>query len=1514
MRYNFTFLNKKNPMNKIISSLIFSKKINQLGSVISVVFLCIFCLAFTSSDEKNSQPDWWEGNTFTYSNTSKGTTHLGAFFGPTDTVDLALVLTTPNTFACPGSQVDFTIEILNQGSTTVESFELTNYVPVGLTLSATGNTGWVQTGNKVKKTVTGSLFPSGFTTQFISFDLDPNFTGMSLDNRVEISAADCDADPNNAAPFEFDSTFDDIDNDSIGGNNIVDGSFGDEDDHDFATVINDAPQLSNVNVASSVCNFDNGTVTVSPMGFIAYNWSDGGSGPARTGLFPGLYTVTFTKSNGCTNTEEVEVTNDCTGCEAIAGTVTMDADTFCIPGDSVLVTFTDDMNSVIPQPQFIKSYFLTQGDSKVIMAVDTLPQFSVAEQGIYRIHINIFDGLHFPQEEFDSIEIGVTPIVYFNQFLQNGGGYLCGDLDTTGIQFEVGTAAATITSTSDEDCGSGNGYALLAPIDYIYDWSDGGTGHERTDLSTGVYSVTVTGSADCIWFVNDITIGANCVSNDTIPFVLGVDSTQTFCGNPLPSYFSNNTTTTLCGGGNSGGDGTYGSYTVSETGCLVYTSNSLPGNNLDTICVVVNDDMGNSDTTIFIPSLICHTVPQIMNVACDTATSTGDLCLDIPFDDIGDFNVTVDGVPVSIGFTGCQADSTIVYDYSGLFAQGNFGPYDLESWIVDGQDLVAPFQNVQALLVEMNGWDAAANWVLNATEFTITGGDLDQEYGDLVITHLLTNVTISIPPTVVYIYEGTSLELSEGIHSVIYTETGNSCPTASIQATVSCAPCVPYLPTDTVEVVAANCLGLGDFCVNISTANIFEYQILVDGMAYGGPLMACDYAGTNDGTDLQLNVGLHEIIFTQITTACSDTVLVNVTCTPCDDWLPDAMTFATTTCGSTIETCINVPTTNLSDYEIRDNGNLYAGSIGTCANGTDATIAVDTGFHQITMLNLLSGCADTMSLTVNCIPDTLILNSLIEITTTDSLCLDEILVGDLATIEILCGDTVNMTVNYTIDTVTNCIIFEGINSGIDMLCLRLTNSLGDRTDVLLTITVTLPCGSGFLTTESATLGISDCAGTTPLCLEIPFGEIGGYNITDNGLAYANGFAGCDFDTSHRYNYFALPGQGTAGPYNVDLWMVNDSIYSGTFMTITDLVDSMNVWDTTGTWILDMGSFDIIGGNNSSTYGNITITQNGTGAFALLELAENLTPNGTQILIGDGPHELIFSDTVTLCQDTIQATVFCLIPELVMDTIVEGAMGSYCVDTTELLGNVISISNACPTQSGNFVAFETIDSTYCVNYLGLDPGENTACIIVCDDLGLCDTTTIIVTVLVDTLVLPEAITDTDTTMIDQSVVTNVLGNDSINGVFDTIYILTPPSNGTVVMNLDGTVTYTPNEDYCNSATPDSYTYVLCNTAGCDTALVTILVLCESSGELAFYSGFSPNNDGINDLFYIQGLESFPDNVLCVFNRWGNRVYYKEGYDNTFDGTWENVILTDGTYFYVFDDGEGNRYSGYVQIAR
>ena len=88
------------------------------------------------------------------------------------------------------------------------------------------------------------------------------------------------------------------------------------------------------------------------------------------------------------------------------------------------------------------------------------------------------------------------------------------------------------------------------------------------------------------------------------------------------------------------------------------------------------------------------------------------------------------------------------------------------------------------------------------------------------------------------------------------------------------------------------------------------------------------------------------------------------------------------------------------------------------------------------------------------------------------------------------------------------------------------------------------------------------------------------------------------------------------------------------------------------------------------------------------------------------------------------------------------------------------------------------------------------------------------------------------------------------------------------------------------------------------------------ELVVNTGFSPNGDNVNDLFTIDGIDSFPNNNVCVFNRWGNRVFIMDGYTNAngWDGTWEGNHLPDGTYFYVIRDGEGTTLSGWVEIFR
>jgi gliding motility-associated-like protein len=227
-----------------------------------------------------------------------------------------------------------------------------------------------------------------------------------------------------------------------------------------------------------------------------------------------------------------------------------------------------------------------------------------------------------------------------------------------------------------------------------------------------------------------------------------------------------------------------------------------------------------------------------------------------------------------------------------------------------------------------------------------------------------------------------------------------------------------------------------------------------------------------------------------------------------------------------------------------------------------------------------------------------------------------------------------------------------------------------------------------------------------------------------------------------------------------------------------------------------------------------------------------------------------------------------------------------------------------------VVFEIDTVDYCLNYTGVELGLDTACIVVCDDLGICDTTILIVEVVEDGDP-PVAMMDIDTTLFNTGTIINIMVNDTIPGGIDTLYVAENPSNGTVTINPDLTLSYSPDNDYCDSTTPDEFSYVVCNTFGCDTATVQVYVFCE---DLIFHTGFSPNGDGINDNFVVRNIESFPNSTLTIFNRWGNQVLFSRGYQNDWDGVWEGNPLPDGTYFYVLEDGEGNVFSGYVQIHR
>lgn len=100
------------------------------------------------------------------------------------------------------------------------------------------------------------------------------------------------------------------------------------------------------------------------------------------------------------------------------------------------------------------------------------------------------------------------------------------------------------------------------------------------------------------------------------------------------------------------------------------------------------------------------------------------------------------------------------------------------------------------------------------------------------------------------------------------------------------------------------------------------------------------------------------------------------------------------------------------------------------------------------------------------------------------------------------------------------------------------------------------------------------------------------------------------------------------------------------------------------------------------------------------------------------------------------------------------------------------------------------------------------------------------------------------------------------------------------------------------------------------------------DIVIYNAVSPNNDGSNDMFIIDGIECYPNNTVEIYNRWGILVYETKGYDNlirSFKGYSEgrttlnkNELLPDGTYFYIlnYKDEEGKTHdkSGYLYLNK
>jgi gliding motility-associated-like protein len=86
-------------------------------------------------------------------------------------------------------------------------------------------------------------------------------------------------------------------------------------------------------------------------------------------------------------------------------------------------------------------------------------------------------------------------------------------------------------------------------------------------------------------------------------------------------------------------------------------------------------------------------------------------------------------------------------------------------------------------------------------------------------------------------------------------------------------------------------------------------------------------------------------------------------------------------------------------------------------------------------------------------------------------------------------------------------------------------------------------------------------------------------------------------------------------------------------------------------------------------------------------------------------------------------------------------------------------------------------------------------------------------------------------------------------------------------------------------------------------------------LEFPNVFTPNGDGINDVFGpLTDRQLGTCTELRVFNRFGETVFFGNGIMMTWDGrTFAGEPATDGTYFYTFS-ASGSNFTGHITLIR